>query len=248
LGPGFLEIGTITPRPQRGHVGKRLKRNTERRALWNRMGFPSQGVEAVIKRLKNLYQPRFTLIFANIGKNAATPIESAVDDYLTCLHLLNGLVDAFVINVSSPNTQGLRTLLTPERLRGFLEPLVAGARETHGKSQAEMAPPLLLKISPDLGEEQLSEVLLLAVEIGLDGFVLTNSSSEIRQGLTFPEEGGVSGAPLANARAICCARPRRFWARGARASCSSRVGVSCRHRMCLTGSIWAPIWCKCTRP
>ena len=197
LGPGFLEIGTITPRPQSGHRGRIMDRSRDQRAIWNRMGFPSQGVERVIKRLKNLYQPRFTPVFANIGKNAVTPIESAVDDYLTCLHLLTGLVDGFVINISSPNTQGLRDLLSPDRLRSFLEPLVHASRAPQGKRASDVATPLLLKVSPDLSPTQLDEVLLVAVEAGIDGFVLTNSSADLRQGLAFPQEGGVSGAPLA---------------------------------------------------
>jgi dihydroorotate dehydrogenase len=197
LGPGFIEIGTITPRPQKGHSGVRMARDLEHRALWNRMGFPSQGVEAVIKRLKRLYQPRFTPIFANIGKNASTPIESAVDDYLTCLHLLNGLVDGFVINLSSPNTPGLRDLLSPDRLRGFLEPLIAGSRETHGKRASDQATPILLKLSPDVSPTHLEEIVLVAAQLGIDGFVVSNSSASLKDKFSFPEEGGVSGAPLA---------------------------------------------------
>jgi dihydroorotate dehydrogenase len=197
LGPGFIEIGTITPRPQRGHTGRRLARHLEHRALWNRMGFPSQGVEAVIKRLKRLYQPRFTPVFANIGKNATTPIESAVDDYLTCLHLLNGLVDGFVINLSSPNTPGLRDLLSPDRLRGFLEPLIAGSRETHGKRASDRATPILLKLSPDVSPTHLEEIVLVAAQLGIDGFVVANSSTSLKDQFSFAQDGGVSGAPLA---------------------------------------------------
>lgn len=223
LGPGFLEVGTVTPRPQSGHAGKVMERSRDQNAIWNKMGFPSQGVERVIKRLKGLYQPRFTPIFANIGKNAATPIESAVDDYLTCLHLLTGLVDGFVINISSPNTQGLRELLSPDRLRTFLEPLVSASRAPHGKRASDTAAPLLLKISPDLSPTQLDEVLFVAVDAGIDGFVLTNSSAEIRQGLPFPEEGGISGAPLA-------ARSKEFLQRTLRVLGDKRKGlliVSC---------------------
>ncbi len=197
FGPGFLEIGTITPRPQKGHRGITLKRDVKQQALWNKMGFPSDGVEAVIKRLKKLYQPRFTPVFANIGKNSSTALEGAVDDYLTCLHLLSGLVDGFVINISSPNSAGLRELLSPDRLKNFLEPLIAGNKEPQGKRSSDQTPPLLLKISPDISASQLQEVLSVAVEAGIDGFVVTNSSSEIRSGLQFPEDGGVSGLPLA---------------------------------------------------
>lgn len=198
LGPGFLEIGTITPRPQVGNTDQpRLLRDVSAQAIWNKMGFPSQGVESVIKRLKGIYQPRFTPIFANIGKNAATPLENAVDDYLACIHLLNGLVDAFVINISSPNTQGLRDLLVPDRLRRFLEPLASGRSSAVGRRASDVNTPLLLKISPDVSRAQLEEVLLVSIENGVEGFVLTNSSSEIRDKLEFPSEGGVSGQPLA---------------------------------------------------
>ncbi|MGE0763671.1 MAG: quinone-dependent dihydroorotate dehydrogenase [Bdellovibrionales bacterium] len=193
FGPGFLEIGTITPQPQPGNSGKRIDRDVKNSAVWNRLGFPSRGVEFVASRLKQLYQPRFTPIFANVGKNATTPLERAHEDYMACMRKLRGLVDAFIINISSPNTQGLRDLLKPENLQPFLSSIIEDNRQyTRGQSHT----PILLKVSPDMSEDDLAQVLDTSLKVGLDGWVLTNSSIDLRQGLNFPKEGGVSGKPL----------------------------------------------------
>lgn len=189
LGCGIVEIGTITPKPQPGNTPPVMARNIAQEALWNRMGFPSQGVVRVRRRLERLKRPFATPIFANIGKNASTPLEQAHNDYVYLLEQLNGLVDGFVINISSPNTKGLRELLKPEKLRGFLAPVMAARPKDHA--------PILLKLSPDLDDEELERVLSISHELGIDGWVLTNTSQGLREGLAFPKEGGVSGRPLA---------------------------------------------------
>ena len=140
LGAGVIEVGTITPKPQSGNTPPVIDRDVAHEALWNRLGFPSQGVERVKTRLRKLPRPFAAPVFANIGKNAATPLEDASHDYLFLLKELRGLVDGFVVNISSPNTKGLRELLRPERLREFLGPIL--------KAKSE---PILLKLSPGHG-------------------------------------------------------------------------------------------------
>ncbi len=190
LGCGFVEIGTVTPRPQPGNTPPVVARDTVQTALWNRMGFPSAGVDRVLERLQKLPRPFLTPVFANIGKNAMTPLERAHEDYILLLHKLQNNVDGFVVNISSPNTQGLRELLQPDRLRDFLGPLMQTQTGVHKK-------PVLLKISPDLDEAELDRVLNISYELGIDGWVLVNTSQQLRDGLDFPKEGGVSGRPLA---------------------------------------------------
>ena len=186
LGAGFVEVGTITPQPQSGNTPPVVARDVAHEALWNRLGFPSEGLIKVRERLAHLERPFRAPVFANIGKNAATPLEGAHADYLELMRGLRGVVDGFVINISSPNTKGLRELLRPERLRAFLTPILSEKRE-----------PVLLKLSPDTSTEDLAAVLEISSELGIDGWVLTNTSQGIRDGLQFPKEGGVSGRPLA---------------------------------------------------
>lgn len=188
LGAGFVEIGTITPLPQPGNTAPVIDRFVEREALWNRLGFPSQGLDRVARRLKKLKRPFHTPVFANIGKNAATSLDAAHHDYIQLLQGLRGLVDGFVINISSPNTKGLRDLLRPEKLREFLAPIMASLPPDHE--------PVLLKISPDLQDDEMERVLLISHELGIDGWIFTNTSQGLREGLPFPKEGGVSGQPL----------------------------------------------------
>ncbi len=185
LGAGFLEVGTITPKPQPGNPGPVVDRDLAAEALWNKLGFPSQGLASVKDRLLKLRRPFATPVFANIGKNATTSLEDAHHDYIFLLKELDPIVDGFVINISSPNTKGLRELLKPERLRGFLAPIL----------QARGVKPILLKLSPDLEPEQLAAVLDISFELQIDGWVLTNTSQGLRDGLKFPAEGGVSGRP-----------------------------------------------------
>lgn len=173
LGFGFIEIGTVTPQPQEGNEKPRLFRLPEDKALINRMGFNNDGVEAVVEKMKawRATNANTTLIIGgNIGKNKVTPNEYAYMDYDICFRKLHDYVDYFVVNVSSPNTPGLRELQEKDSLRKILTHL-------QGINVATVAPkPLLLKIAPDLTIGQLDDVISLALEIKLDGLVAANTS------------------------------------------------------------------------
>ena len=194
LGFGFIEIGTVTPKPQPGNDAPRLFRLPKDKALINRMGFNNNGVKAVAARLR--ITDRKVIIGGNIGKNKLTPNEDAWKDYETCFNELFDCVDYFVVNVSSPNTPGLRELQersSLEKILGHLQTINQGKRKPK---------PLLLKIAPDLTETQLDEIISLAKEVELDGFVATNTTIN-REGLHTGKEkieaigaGGLSGAPL----------------------------------------------------
>lgn len=191
LGAGFVEIGTVTPNPQPGNPCPNIARDSKHEALWNRLGFPSQGMTRVLGRLKKLKRPLACPLFANIGKNASTNLENAHSDYATLLTGLADYVDGFVINISSPNTPGLRKLFEPEFLDRFLSQSLAASNRQKA--------PVLLKLSPDLTDEQQEFILNRSYEHGIDGWVLTNTSTGLRDGLSFPKEsGGVSGRPLAD--------------------------------------------------
>ncbi|MFP5519828.1 MAG: quinone-dependent dihydroorotate dehydrogenase [Bdellovibrionia bacterium] len=188
LGAGFVEVGTVTPLPQGPNQGTILDRDLKLNALWNKMGFPSAGSDVVLKNLQQWQKPFPIPVWINIGKNRQTPNESAVQDYLFNLRHFQAVADAFVVNISSPNTQGLRELQKPENLKKLLLPLTTEA----GKFNK----PLLLKLSPDMDQSLLTETLLCAVECQVDGFVLTNTTLARTPEMRFPQEGGVSGAPL----------------------------------------------------
>ncbi|UPL49497.1 quinone-dependent dihydroorotate dehydrogenase [Hymenobacter sublimis] len=195
LGFGFVEIGTVTPRPQPGNPLPRLFRLPKDEALINRMGFNNSGAEAAAARLRRRRAPGL-IIGGNIGKNKDTPNELAAQDYVACVEALHEVVDYFVVNVSSPNTPNLRQL--QER-----EPLIALLQQVQERNQALPQPrPLLLKIAPDLTDSQLDDILLIARETELSGLVATNTTIS-RTGLTTPEAqvtaagaGGLSGRPL----------------------------------------------------
>ena len=203
LGFGFVEIGTVTPLPQAGNDKPRLFRLPADRALINRMGFNNEGVEAVALRLRAWRQKHpvgaagAMLIGGNIGKNKITPNEDAWKDYEICFLALFDVVDYFVVNVSSPNTPGLRALQEKESLAKILSNL---QRINAARPEKK---PLLLKIAPDLTTEQLDDILELALEIGLDGLVATNTtlareplSNESLRQVNKIGAGGLSGAPL----------------------------------------------------
>jgi len=206
LGAGFLEVGTITPKPQPGNPPPVVDRDIRHEAIWNRLGFPSHGVDKVARRLSHLPRPFYCPLFANIGKNATTSLHDAHKDYLQLIQQLQNLVDGFVINISSPNTQGLRELLKPENLKKFLEPLL---------SYPNLNKPVLLKLSPDMSAEELGQALDISHDLGVSGWILTNTSQHLRENLSFPTEGGVSGRPLATrskealVQAIAHLGPRR---------------------------------------
>lgn len=199
LGFGFIEVGTVTPRPQAGNPQPRLFRLPADRALINRMGFNNEGLDALAGRLKNLREKHANLpviIGGNIGKNKDTPNALAEQDYLLCFEKLFPWVDYFVINVSSPNTPNLRALQEKEPLTRLLNRLQA-----QNKLQ-ENPKPILLKIAPDLEPEQLDDIADIVRTTGLAGVVATNSTID-RGGLQTPEgkvqsigAGGLSGAPL----------------------------------------------------
>ncbi|HLZ85655.1 MAG TPA: quinone-dependent dihydroorotate dehydrogenase [Puia sp.] len=206
LGFGFVEIGTVTPKPQAGNDQPRLFRLPQDQALINRMGFNNDGVEVIASRLKTWREVNGSgegirlIVGGNIGKNKVTPNEEAWKDYALCYRALYPYVDYFVVNVSSPNTPGLRELQEKDALRRILVNLQTVGAELSGAGAPRR--PLLLKIAPDLSDGQLDDVVSLALEIGLDGLVATNTTIS-REGLLTPAHrleaigaGGLSGAPL----------------------------------------------------
>lgn len=189
FGFGFIEIGTVTPKPQPGNPKKRLFRLKEDQAIINRMGFNNGGVaEAVVRLQKN----KNVLIGGNIGKNKVTPNNEAVNDYILCFNALFNVVDYFVVNVSSPNTPGLRELQDKEPLTKLLATL------QDLNAQKEKRKPILLKIAPDLTEDQLLDIIDIVATTKIDGVIATNTTIS-REGLTSvnkEEIGGLSGKPL----------------------------------------------------
>jgi dihydroorotate dehydrogenase len=194
LGFGFIEVGTVTPRPQPGQARPRLFRITESGALINRMGFPNEGAAAVAARLA---RRRFAGVCGvNIGKNAATPIAAAVDDYLECFRIVAPHADYVAINVSSPNTEGLRQLEEAEQLQPIAGALVEARRQLQGVTARRV--PLLVKVSPDLPPADLVRSARLAYAAGIDGIIATNTTLN-RSGIAQrwrARAGGLSGAPL----------------------------------------------------
>lgn len=191
LGFGSVEVGTITPKAQEGNPKPRLFRLPAQQALINRMGFNNAGVDETVRR----YQPltfRPGPLGMNLGKNKDTPAANAADDYLIAFEALADLGDYFVVNVSSPNTPGLRDLQAPEALGAILRPLVAASRQRGNK-------PILLKLAPDLADEDIDALAKLAVDVGLAGLILANTTIGRPGAEREPvakEAGGMSGAPL----------------------------------------------------
>ncbi len=192
LGFGFVEVGSVTARAQPGNPKPRLFRLPDEAALVNRLGFNNEGAAAVASRLQTLRQTGALPVplGVNIGKSKVTPLEDAPDDYLESLHQLWPYADYFVINVSSPNTPGLRALQERARLTELL-----GAVQNFQASQTKK--PVLLKVAPDLTEHELADIAELAVQHELSGLVATNTTVS-RDGLhaPFDETGGLSGKPL----------------------------------------------------
>ena len=189
LGFGFIEIGTLTPKPQPGNDKKRLFRLLEDSAIINRMGFNNGGVDAAVEKLR---KNKGVIIGGNIGKNKSTPNEEAVQDYLICFEKLFPFVDYFVVNVSSPNTPNLRALQEKEPLTKLL-----GELQTQNLNKAK-AKPILLKIAPDLSDEQLLDIIDIVRETKIAGVIATNTTLS-RENLISEnkkESGGLSGKPL----------------------------------------------------
>lgn len=199
LGFGFVEIGTVTPQPQQGNEQPRLFRLPADKALINRMGFNNYGVKAIRGRLETWRQqkPDTTLIVGgNIGKNKVTENEDAWKDYEICFRELHQTVDYFVVNVSSPNTPGLRALQEKEALTKIIQHL------QHINAGMAVPKPILLKIAPDLSTEQSGDIVSLALDVQLDGIIATNTTIS-REGLQTPADkiqamgaGGLSGKPV----------------------------------------------------
>ena len=197
FGFGFVEIGTLTPKPQEGNPKKRLFRLLEDEAIINRMGFNNKGVFEAAEQLKKEHK---VLIGGNIGKNKVTPNEKAVKDYLICFDALFEHVDYFVVNVSSPNTPGLRELQDKEPLTALLKKLKKQNGKLAKKSELKEKP-ILLKIAPDLTEAQLMDIIDIVKITAIDGVIATNTTIS-RKGLKShliqsEEKGGLSGKPLA---------------------------------------------------
>lgn len=195
FGFGFIEIGTVTPKPQLGNEKPRLFRLEEDAGIINRMGFNNGGVEEAVERLKlnaPVNSKNRVLIGGNIGKNKTTPNEDAVNDYVTCFEALFDYVDYFVVNVSSPNTPNLRELQDKEPLTKLLKVL------KNRNSKKDTPKPILLKIAPDLSDEQLLDIIDIVSETKIDGIIATNTTIS-RKNLASEnkkEVGGLSGKPL----------------------------------------------------
>tara|TARA_R110002073_G_scaffold128999_6_gene275281 strand:- start:46349 stop:47362 length:1014 start_codon:yes stop_codon:yes gene_type:complete len=191
FGFGFVEIGTLTPKAQEGNPKKRLFRLREDSAIVNRMGFNNGGVKEAVERLK---KNKGVLIGGNIGKNKVTPNENAVDDYVICFNELFDHVDYFVVNVSSPNTPNLRALQDKEPLTNLLNTL-----QNLNKTKP-VQKPILLKIAPDLTDEQLLDIIDIVADTKIEGVIASNTtiSREGLQSSNKKEMGGLSGKPLTN--------------------------------------------------
>ena len=195
LGFGFVEVGTLTPRPQPGNPKPRLFRLPEHEALINRMGFNNPGIHSAVAKLKK--RTTKAVVGVNIGKNFDTPNEKAVDDYLACLKAAYPVADYIAVNISSPNTKGLRDLQAEGAVRELISALKkeqAALKKEHGKNV-----PLLVKIAPDLNDMQIEALARVFNEQNIDGVIATNTTID-REAVTghrlAQETGGLSGAPV----------------------------------------------------
>jgi len=190
LGFGFVEIGTVTPVSQGGNPKKRIYRLVNDNALINRLGFNNDGVDKIVGRLRNKGN---IIIGGNIGKNKVTPNENAKDDYLICFKALYDHVDYFAVNVSSPNTPNLRDLQNINDLREILNPLIKENNKRDTK-------PILIKISPDLNDDDIKKIVDMALDLKIDGIITSNttiSRSNLKSNKKLTSEiGGLSGKPL----------------------------------------------------
>ena len=193
LGFGFIEIGTVTPLPQPGNEKPRMFRLPQDQGLINRMGFNNQGVDVVAARLKQVDR-KGLIIGGNIGKNKKTPNEDAVNDYIKCFDRLFDVVDYFVVNVSSPNTPGLRELQEKEPLKNILNTL------QQRNMKDGVSRPILLKIAPDLTNSQLDDIIEIVSETKITGVIATNTTLSRENLISSPtlknQSGGLSGKPL----------------------------------------------------
>jgi dihydroorotate dehydrogenase len=195
-GFGFIEVGTVTPLAQPGNDKPRLFRLPEDHAIINRMGFNNAGVEALIENVKKSH--RSCVLGINIGKNKATPLESAVDDYLFCMQRVYRYADYIAINISSPNTPGLRDLQHGDGLTSLLTQLKSKQAELAQQYQRYV--PLAVKIAPDLDETEINDIARRLLSAGIDGVIATNTTNSRPASLhckqVADETGGLSGAPV----------------------------------------------------
>jgi dihydroorotate dehydrogenase len=193
LGFGHLELGTVTPRPQPGNPKPRVFRLIEEQGLINRMGFPGRGMQYVSHQLSGINKrPGGVVLGLNLGKNKDTPLETAAQDYITLMRAFAPLADYLAINVSSPNTVGLRRLQGREMLETLLKQISVE------RLSLNVQPPVLVKIAPDLSDEELDDAVGAILETGMDGIIATNTTLS-REGVRSPlraESGGLSGRPL----------------------------------------------------
>ncbi|WP_180116623.1 quinone-dependent dihydroorotate dehydrogenase [Acinetobacter sp. YH12096] len=203
-GFGFIEIGTITPLPQSGNPEPRLFRLPKAKAIINRMGFNNDGVDQLIENVK---AAKFKGVLGiNIGKNAVTPVEKAVDDYLICLEKVYNYASYITVNISSPNTKNLRSLQSGDALTELLETLKKRQLELADENQHYV--PLVLKVAPDLEPEDINFIAQQLLKFKIDGLIVTNTtlSREGVEGLPFGDEaGGLSGAPVFEKSTACLA-------------------------------------------
>ena len=201
LGFGHAEVGTVTPKAQPGNPRPRLFRYPERSALINRMGFNNHGADAMLKCLTKNYPKgkRRMPVGVNIGKAKATPLDQAVEDYLACFHILADQADYFTVNLSSPNTQGLRELQSAEYLRDLLQSL-RDANKRHAKKLGRQPHPMLLKIAPDLTYPEIDVIIEVLLDLGFDGIIATNTTIARPAGLISNETGGLSGGTFIRKR------------------------------------------------
>ncbi|WP_027849403.1 quinone-dependent dihydroorotate dehydrogenase [Marinospirillum minutulum] len=195
LGFGFIEVGTVTPRPQPGNPKPRLFRIPEQEAIINRMGFNNKGLDHLVNQVQN--QSMNALLGINLGKNLTTPVEEAVNDYLVGLEAVYNFADYVTVNISSPNTPGLRNLQYGEALKDLLQPLKEAQARLADQHQRHV--PLVVKVAPDMDEDELQSLAATLRQLKLDGVIATNTTLDKSavEGLRYGEEaGGLSGRPL----------------------------------------------------
>ena len=195
MGFGFIEVGTVTPRPQDGNPKPRLFRSPEHHAIVNRMGFNNQGIDTLIANIKRSHYTG--ILGINIGKNATTPIENAADDYLICLEKSYPYADYITINISSPNTQNLRTLQGSDELSQLL--CYLKNKQTQLEAEYRRYVPLAVKIAPDLDEAQITNIAHILIQMEMDGVIATNTTidkSSLGASSLVSESGGLSGEPV----------------------------------------------------
>lgn len=202
LGFGHVEVGTVTPESQPGNPQPRLFRYPEYNALVNRMGFNNRGAGVMLNALAKNYPKgkRGVPVGVNIGKAKATPLEKAVDDYIACFRKLADQADYFTINISSPNTAGLRDLQSEAYLRGLLSS-IRDENLSHAKKLGRSAHPLLLKIAPDLSYKEIDVILEVLLDLKFDGIIATNTTIQRPNGFPGSETGGLSGGAFIRKRA-----------------------------------------------